>query len=341
MDKQVNRTVDRFVQKGQVEEKRGQVSALMAVYNPEPELFRRAIGSVLEQRMPVFELVLVNDGGSEAFRAVLPDDPRIRIFSKQNGGVAVARNYALAQCRGDYIAFLDQDDFWYPDKLAEQVGVLAKKGEACMVVAPVDVVDAAGRRLEKHSLRVLKKYLGGVSEGKVLVTALADDNFIHSSSPLVHRDVFDVVGGFDDATCPHDDWDMYLRIAFAGFPVYGYTSKPLSVWRRHEGNASRKRMAMMRSKCVVEEKVLCSGVAGEIEKILRSNLVLDQVVIGNLLFNDNDYRGFRDLVGRHLPGLVGSFFMSGREDRFQADYRKRSKKAIVKSLRRYLFSYFR
>ncbi|NTU53275.1 MAG: glycosyltransferase [Chlorobiaceae bacterium] len=312
----------------------------MAVYNPEPELFKQAVCSVLEQTMPVVELVLVNDGGGEEFRSVVPEDSRIRVYSKSNGGVSDARNFALERCRGEYIAFLDQDDFWYPDKLAEQVGVISRKGEPCMVVSPVDVVDAAGRRLEKASLRVLKKYLSGLS-GNDVRQALADDNFIHSSSPLVHREVFSAVGGFDDATCPHDDWDLYLRIALAGLPVYGYTQKPLSVWRAHEGNESHKRMGMMLSKCTVEQKALCLGVSKEIESILRSNLVLDQVVIANLLYNEQDFRGFRESVRLYLPELVGRYINTGRTDRFIIDYKRRSQKTIMKSLRRYLLSFFR
>ena len=66
------------------------VSAVIAVYNPDLCFFEKAVASVLSQTSPVFELVLVNDGGSETFRSVLPDDGRIRLFSKQNGGVAAA-----------------------------------------------------------------------------------------------------------------------------------------------------------------------------------------------------------------------------------------------------------
>jgi glycosyltransferase involved in cell wall biosynthesis len=315
------------------------ISAVIAVYNPKAELFRRAVLSVLSQTLPVLELVLVNDGGGEEFRAVLPDDSRIRIFSKPNGGVADTRNFALEQCRGDYIAFLDQDDFWYPDKLAEQVSMIARKGEPCLVVSPVDVVDASGRMVEKKSERVLKKYLSGVS-GNDLPQALADDNFIHSSAPLVHREVFSAVGGFDDATRPHDDWDMYLRITLAGFPVHVYTKKPLSVWRMHEGNESQKRMAMMRSKCVVEEKALLRGISAEIESIVHSNLELDKVIISNLWYNEGDFREFRATMRRDLPNLLRRYLKSGRSDRFAGEFRRRAGRLILKSSRRYVISLF-
>jgi glycosyltransferase involved in cell wall biosynthesis len=315
------------------------VSAVIAVYNPEPELFRQAVASVLSQTMPVLELVLVNDGGSEAFRSVLPDDGRIRVFTKPNEGVAVTRNFAIGQCRGDYIAFLDQDDFWYSDKLASQIAMIDPNRTPCMVVSPVDVIDGEGKIRDKKSSKVLDKYLSRIS-GDDLLPALADENFIHSSSPVVHREVFRVVGGFDDSTRPHDDWDMYLRIALAGFPVYGYTEKALSVWRMHEANESRKRMAMMESKCAVERKALQAGVPAGIEPVLKSNLALDKVVLANLWYNEKEFTKFRDSLLLDLPELIRWYLKGGRQDSFSRDFRLRARDAIFKSLRRLPFSFF-
>lgn len=310
----------------------------MAVYEPSPELFSQAVSSVLAQTLPVLELVLVNDGGREDFRSFLPDDDRIRVFSKPNEGVAATRNFAIARCRGEFIAFLDQDDLWYPEKLAEQISLIPLTGGACMVISPVDIVDASGMVIAKRSVKALEKYRSHIS-GADMVHGLADDNFIYSSTPLIHRTVFERLGGFDQDTRPHDDWDMYLRIAIAGFPVYAYTVKPLSVWRMHETNESHKRHAMMRSKCDVEEKALRSGVTGEVERILRSNLALDSVLITNLFYNDADFREFRRRMRTSLPELMTAMISSGRKDRFADEFRKRAMKQIVKSLRRYLLSF--
>jgi len=314
------------------------ISAVIAVYNPEPALFRQAVASVLSQSLPVLELVLVNDGGSEEFRKVLPDDDRIRIFSKPNEGVAATRNFAIEHAHGDYIALLDQDDFWYPEKLAEQTAMIPSEGQPCMVISLVDVVDCEGRVREKKSLKVQEKFRSGTSGD--IAQGLADDNLIHSSSPLVHRDLFRLLGGFDDRTKPHDDWDMYLRIAFAGFPVYAYALKPLSVWRMHDANESHKRMAMMRSKIAVEQKALRAGPPNGIATILSSNLALDRVVIDNLWYNEKEYEKFRESVRRDLPELLKLSVRSGREDRFAGEYRARAVRAIVKSLRRYPLSFF-
>jgi len=315
------------------------ISVVIAVYNPEPKLFRLAVESVLNQTQPVLELVLVNDGGSEEFRKLLSDDERIRVFTKPNEGVATARNFAIEQCRGEYIAFVDQDDYWYSDKLAEQMSMISVKGEACMVISPVEVVDVKGNLREKKTLKVLESYRARIA-GSSMVHGLADENFIHSSSPLVHREVFRKVGGFDDRTKPHDDWDMYLRIALARIPFYCYTKKPLSVWRMHESNESQKRMAMMLSKCEVERKILQGDVPEPVAKIMHSNLALDRIVMDNLWYNEREFARFRETVCLDLPELMRRAVNSGRNDRFAGDYRKRAVSAIIKSVRRYLLSLF-
>lgn len=314
------------------------ISAVVAVYNPDPELFRKAVASVLGQTLPVLELILVNDGGSEAFRQVLPDDARVRVFSKPNEGVAATRNFAIAQCRGEYIAFLDQDDLWYPEKLASQTSLIAVPGERCMVISPVDIVDASGQRIEKRSSRALAKYRSRTA-GKDLVLGLADDNFIYSSTPLVHREVFQQVGGFDAGTKPHDDWDMYLRIVMAGVTVYACQGEALSVWRLHESNESGKRMSMMQSKCVVEEKALRTAPGEDVAKILRSNIALDRIIMGNLLYNAGDFSGFRKSMHIGLPELMKLQGRRGRSDRYADEFRKRARKLIMKSVRRYLLSF--
>lgn len=310
----------------------------MAVYEPSVELFSQAVASVLGQTLPVLELVLVNDGGSEDFRSILPDDDRIRVFSKSNEGVAATRNFAIGKCRGEFIAFLDQDDLWYPEKLAEQMSLIKRTDVPCMVISPVDIVDASGVVIPKRSRKAIEKYRSH-SSGVDMVHGLADDNFIHSSTPLIHRDVFDRLGGFDPGTRPHDDWDMYLRIAIAGFPVNAYTVKPLSVWRMHETNESRKRLAMMRSKCEVEKKALHSGVTESVSRILRSNLALDNVLTANLYYNDGEFREFRRMTHSTLSALAMSLFLDARDDRFAYEFRKRAINQMVKSARRYLFSF--
>lgn len=161
------------------------VSAIIAVYNPDLSYFEKAVFSVLNQSYRVLELILVNDGGNEAFIGKLPDDPRIKVFSKQNEGVAATRNYAIKQCRGDYLAFLDQDDYWYPEKLQEQLAMIPVSGEACMVASSVDLIDHNSMSLSKYAPSTIATYSKKTRNNNTLLW-LAEGNFIYSSTPPYH-----------------------------------------------------------------------------------------------------------------------------------------------------------
>ena len=91
-----------------------QFSVIIPTYNRE-QLSTEAIRSVLDQTMQDFEIVVVNDGGDVP---IVPDDPRIRILTKPNGGPASARNHGIRAAQGRYITFLDDDDLYTPDRLA-------------------------------------------------------------------------------------------------------------------------------------------------------------------------------------------------------------------------------
>jgi glycosyltransferase involved in cell wall biosynthesis len=316
------------------------VSAVVAVYNPELSFFEKAVASVLCQTFPVLELVLVNDGGSEAFRSVLPADPRIRVLSKPNGGVADARNFALQQCRAEYIAFLDQDDYWYPDKLAEQMAMIPVPGDPCMVTSPVDIVNGADVLMEKRIRRVQKIYFLKAFEEKALLN-LAEENFIYSSTPLVHQAVFQHAGGFDASAQPHDDWDMYLRVALAGFPIYFYRRRALSVWRSHGSNESRHFHGMLHSKCRVEKKLLRSVMEPSVRKLLEINLQIDFVKRDHLVYKADHYWFFRKLIIKHVQDLIKAYpACRGLSRELDTVLKARIRQLVYKSFRRYLLSFY-
>ena len=275
------------------------VSAIIAVYNPDISFLKQAVSSVLSQSYPVLELVLVNDGGSEDFRGYLPDDPRIKVFSKHNQGVAATRNYAIGKCTGDYIAFLDQDDYWFPDKLYEQVSLISQEGEKCMVTSYTVKIDADGKMIQKDSTRLRFEYLSRALNEKAFIN-LVHGNFIFSSTPLIHHSVFKEIGGFDSLSQPHDDWDMYLRILLARIPIYFYKIKPLSVWRTHCFNGSNSRSAMLASKCRVENKLLVNITDKRVKRIVASNLNIDILQRINLIYEKKQYVRFRAMINSHF-----------------------------------------
>jgi glycosyltransferase involved in cell wall biosynthesis len=137
------------------------VSVVMPVYNAEPWL-RRSVESVLGQTHPSLELLAVDDGSSDGSWAMLEDcaaaDARVRpIRLERNGGVAAARNAGIAAATGDYIAFLDSDDWWHPRKLEWQLAQMAAAG-ARVSYGPYDRVTPDGRLLSQVRPRPVVDY---------------------------------------------------------------------------------------------------------------------------------------------------------------------------------------
>ena len=127
------------------------VSVIMPVFNVEPYV-ADAIRSVLAQSFTDFELIIVDDGGTDRSVEICQsfDDRRIRIVSQANRGLAGARNTGIGYALGRYIALIDSDDFWLPEKLAVHVAHLDRKPTIGASYGGAELIDAAGRRLGLH-----------------------------------------------------------------------------------------------------------------------------------------------------------------------------------------------
>lgn len=228
------------------------VAVIIPVYNPNAYL-KIALQSVLSQTIRPREIVVVNDGGSEDYvKSLLGLDGRIRLLSKSNGGVASARNVGIAATGCRYVALLDQDDFWYPPKLQQQLQLLTC-GTPALVTSRATIVDTNGVIVPKRE-RVVRKRYSRALRSKDLRTSLLESNFIHSSTPLFDRSLLETIGPFQSSVNPHDDWDFYLRIAFAGVPILLHAGPPLSVWRVHDGNTSTNDLSMLRTRMRVSRR---------------------------------------------------------------------------------------
>jgi glycosyltransferase involved in cell wall biosynthesis len=112
------------------------VSVVVPAYNAEPFL-RTAVHSALQQSFGNLEVIVVDDGSSDGTRALAESlavaDPRVRVVTIPNSGVAAARNVGIEEARGEWIAFLDADDVWEPEKLSLQMHHLASHPELCAV----------------------------------------------------------------------------------------------------------------------------------------------------------------------------------------------------------------
>ncbi len=180
------------------------VSAIIPVYNG-AQYVGQAIESALAQRDVAVEVIAVDDGSTDhTWNVLTAFGNRIACVQQRNSGPARARNRGAGLARGAWLAFLDADDIWLPDKLAKQLSL-----------AETDIGLVYTDRLNVgHSDRVSMKQSEAVPqfEGDVLEPLLMD-NFISLSSVLMRTEVFRQLGGFDESLAGTEDWDLWLRYA--------------------------------------------------------------------------------------------------------------------------------
>jgi glycosyltransferase involved in cell wall biosynthesis len=171
------------------------------------EFLAAALTSVLAQRFGDFEIIVVDDCGTADSTAAVENcrDPRVRLMRhKQQRGGAAARNSGIAASRSPYVAFLDDDDQWYPDKLELQVRLLqSRPAKVGVIYTGYDIVAD-----DKICRQILPAQSGDLS------AALLRENLVGgTSSVMVRREFLTATGGFDERLPSFQDYDLWLRLA--------------------------------------------------------------------------------------------------------------------------------
>ena len=189
-----------------------------------------AIDSALAQTHPDVEVIVVDDGSTDGTPAVVSGyGDRLRCVRQPNRGLAGARNAGIRHARGPYVAFLDHDDRFLPDKLARQAAVLDARPDAGLVYCGWHFIDADGARLPPTGW--------DVREGDVTVDLLRG-NIMHPATVVVRRTALDAAGGFDEGRTGLEDWDLWLRMAVRGVR-WACVDAPLLEYRVHPGQMHR------------------------------------------------------------------------------------------------------
>ena len=193
-------------------------------------------------------------------------DYRIRVARGPNGGVAAARNRGFAETdpRSSSLIFLDSDDLWEPDALETLVNALDAHPEYSSTHSVARSIDAEGRQLPGDDLDQRSLSRRGFAEGQVVARArnepttfadLAVHNWVLTpGTHLIRRDVMEMVGDFDVATDPADDWDMAIRVSRHG--DIGFVDRSLLLWRRHPATLTNTSPRWRRGYTRVRKKMI-------------------------------------------------------------------------------------
>jgi glycosyltransferase involved in cell wall biosynthesis len=281
------------------------VSVVMPAYN-HARYLPRAIESVLGQTYPDLELIVVDDASTDDTAAVLTGyGDRVRVVRlATNLGISGARNAGLREARGRYLAFLDADDLWVPEKLELQVGVLESEPDVDVVHGLITIVDDDLNVLEDETEAVLRFYRNAQARGYSYETFVrwAACNI---DTVVVRRECIDSVGGFDDEMRNCEDRDWFFRLVRRH--RFHLIELPLALYRQHTASTGAGALA-------VGMKQLVDKHLPEIERELGPGAGDEPVVFllgkkANACYTLDEYVELRGVVSRMLrlrPSLLAN-----------------------------------
>lgn len=225
------------------------ISVIIPTFNRD-HLLPRSIDSLLSQTLSAHSVVIVDDGSTDGTENLVCEKyPEITYLKQNNLGVSAARNAGIAATSDEWLAFLDSDDEWLPEKLQCQMDALEAEPE--MMVCHTDEIWI---RNGKH-VNPMKKHNkhGGWIFDKCLPLCC-----ISPSSVIIHRSVLDEIGFFDQSLPACEDYDLWLRVA-SSYPVLYISEKLVVKHGGHQDQLSEKYWGMDRFRIQALEKIILSG----------------------------------------------------------------------------------
>ena len=205
------------------------VSVVMPTYN-RLEYLRAAVASVVAQTLHDWQLVIADDGSGPETRSYLEslgESPRVRILWRSHCGVpAIVRNAALAEATGTYVAFLDSDDEWMPQKLERQLASLHAHPTRRWSYTGYVLIDDDGNPKPRSAYQERAR-----PQGPILAALLANEVDIWTPAVVVERKLLAQLGGFDARLVLFEDYDLWLRLATQS--DIDLVDEPLIAVRRH------------------------------------------------------------------------------------------------------------
>jgi len=226
------------------------IAVIIPTYN-RAHVLRRALDTVFAQALPPDEVIVVDDGSTDdTAEWVAREYSRAHLIRQENRGVSAARNAGIGHASADWIALLDSDDEWRPQKLERQAEAITQDEHYHRICHTDEIWIRNGSRvnqMDKHT-----KAGGWIFNQCLPLCAISP------SSVLIHREVFGTVGLFDEDLPVCEDYDLWLRIC-SRYPVL-FVDEPLVVkYGGHEDQLSKKHWGMDRFRIQALEKILEAG----------------------------------------------------------------------------------
>ncbi|MEN8128949.1 MAG: glycosyltransferase family A protein [Pseudomonadota bacterium] len=252
------------------------ISVIIPTHN-RADLLERALDSVLKQTLQPGEIIVVDDGSTDHTAALVKDGfPQVVLLQQDNLGVSRARNQGIASAHGEWLAFLDSDDEWLPNKLERQHQALMADSShlichwSHLICHCDEVWIRKGRRvnpMNKHA-----------KHGGEIFHYCLPRCVISPSAVLIHGSVFNRVGGFDESLPACEDYDLWLRIC-ARYPVLFIPQTLLLKYGGHSDQLSRRYWGMDRFRIQALEKLLSSDELAPSYRSAALSMLLEKLEI--------------------------------------------------------------
>lgn len=221
---------------------KAEVSVVLPYYNGS-RFVKEALDSIAGQTFRDFEVLVIDDGSPDAKEAAYLKelvagmrDERFRHIHKPNGGLSDARNFGVRQSRGEFIAFIDQDDYWKPEKLARQMQVLRENPGVELVFTDSEIRSADGTMARRELPPFFPNDFTGLVKDSYRI--MLRDNFVPCASVLFRRGLIEKSGYSDRGFTVCPDYELFIRMA--RHTDFYYIHEPLFVYRFHEANTVRQ-----------------------------------------------------------------------------------------------------
>ncbi len=226
-----------------------QITAIIPTYNY-GQFVSRAIQSTLDQTYPLTEILVIDDGSTDNTQEIVSAFPApVRYVYQENRGLSGARNTGMREAKTEWVAFLDSDDWWLPQKIEKQVESLRKNPGAVLSYTGVYLVSPDGTKREVQAF-----------SPENLWPNLRHTNRIVPSTVMGKKELFQQVGGFNEKLKACEDWEMWVKIG----PSYQFTSvtEPMLMYQLTPMSMSTNIDRMMNNMELILEPTLLSGLSG-------------------------------------------------------------------------------
>jgi GT2 family glycosyltransferase len=262
------------------------VTVIIPAYNAAVYVLR-AIESALAQTHPALEILVIDDGSTDrTAEIVAPLPPPVRLLRKENGGPATARNLGASQAAGDWLALLDADDVWYPDKVRQQL--------------------AYGADPEVGMVHCLPDHRDDDVPPRLTFDQMWRRNWIHNSAVLIRRSAFEALGGFNEARqlISVEDYNLWLRVAASEWKI-ATCPQPLCHYTRGIGISSDSERFLQASLYNIDDLGTHLSLSPAMTKRKRNEIVVE---FGRKALFERDLASARRLLGRafHDEPSVGN-----------------------------------